>query len=106
AMDIVTVKMITSFATRPSAWFALLSTPALLAGMLALVLAQGARISGVTEEWLVLATVGLLLLFLGVNLVSLGILGELCVSTGDVSPRRILAPLARSVEAGNETNAV
>lgn len=105
-LDIVTIKMITGFAARPAHWFGLFGAAALAGGGLALILAQGARMGGMTEEWIVLATVGLLSLFLGAHLVSLGILGELFVRTGDFSPRRILAPLAGRVEVDHGTDPV
>ena len=45
ALDIVTIKMITGFATRPSVWFALLSLPVAIVGVLTMVArATGARI--------------------------------------------------------------
>ena len=91
--------MITSFAARPARWFGILSLPALLVGLLALVLAHGSRIGGLLEQWLVLAAVGMLLIFLGVHLISLGFLGELFVTTGDFSPRRNLRPDAEQIEA-------
>lgn len=93
-LDIVTVKMITGFASRPSLWFGLLSFPCIVLGLSTLLVAGTLLVSGVAGDWLVTSTVAMLFLFLGVHLLSLGIVGELVLRTGDYSPRRMVLPLA------------
>jgi len=101
-LDIVTIKMITSFAARPGRWFGMLGVPFLLLGPVVLAAAFLAGLRGATEPWLVVSVVGLLLVFLGVHLVSLGIVGELAVSTGDFSPRRTVVPVRQGIDDGQD----
>jgi glycosyltransferase involved in cell wall biosynthesis len=91
-LDIAKVKMITGFASRPSLWFGLLSFLFFVFGFSALFIAMGVYLAGFIEGWLVLSTVAFLLLFLGVHLLSLGMIGELFVTTGDYTPVKTLGP--------------
>jgi glycosyltransferase involved in cell wall biosynthesis len=90
ALDIMKVKMITGFASRPSLWFGLLSFPFFFFGLSVLFVATGMFLSRLIEEWMVISTVAFLLLFLGAHFLSLGIIGELCVKTGDYLPQKSL----------------
>jgi glycosyltransferase involved in cell wall biosynthesis len=85
-LDIITVKMITGFATRPALWFGSLSALFLLLGSAALITGGMAYAGRFLEEWMVISTVALLFLFLGGHLVALGILGELAMRTGNYVP--------------------
>jgi glycosyltransferase involved in cell wall biosynthesis len=89
-LDIMKVKMITGFASRPAIWFGLLSFPFIILGLSALFVAAGLYLGRVVDEWIVVSTVAFLLLFLGAHLLSLGIIGELCVETGDDSSNKSL----------------
>ncbi len=90
ALDIVTVKMITGFASRPALWFGLLSFTFVVLGAGAFLVASTLYLGRFVEGWMVTATVGLLLLFLGAHLLSLGIIAELVVRTGDYSTQTTL----------------
>jgi glycosyltransferase involved in cell wall biosynthesis len=89
-LDIMKIKMITGFAFRPALWFGLLGFPFIILGLSALLVAAGLYFGLFVEEWMVTSTVSFLLLFLGAHLLSLGIIGELCVETGDYSPKKSL----------------
>jgi glycosyltransferase involved in cell wall biosynthesis len=89
-LDIMKVKMITDFASRPALWFGILGFPFIFFGLSALLVAAGLYLGRVVEEWMVTSTVGFLLLFLGAHLFSLGIIAELCVETGDDSSNKSL----------------
>ena len=98
ALDIVQIKMITGFAVRPALWFGLLSVPATLLGLVALVIAGSQYLAGSAEGWVISSTVAMLLLFLGAHLLSLGIIGELAVNTGDYRPQRPVLPTIRELQ--------
>lgn len=85
ALDIVTVKMLTSFASRPACWFGLLSLPWVLLGGVTLAVGGALYAYDLIEEWTVMSTMAFLLLFLGNNLLAMGLMGELLVKTGDRS---------------------
>ena len=91
-LDIAKVKMIVGFASRPALWFGLLSFPFIIFGVSALFVAGGLYLGEFIDEWMVISTVAFLLLFLGTHLLSLGIIGELCVKTGDYLPEKSLDP--------------
>jgi len=52
-----------------------------------------AMLRGVTETWLVSSTVAFLLFFLATHLLSLGVVGELVVTTGDYRSHSSVVPL-------------
>jgi glycosyltransferase involved in cell wall biosynthesis len=91
-LDIITVKMITGFIARPALWFAMAGLPFLVLGMLTLLIAGGMYLGGFVEGWMVLSTAAFLLLFLGTNLLAMGVVGELIVKTGDYSSTMDLKP--------------
>jgi hypothetical protein len=75
-LDLFTVKMLVAFATRPAAWFGLLSLPFWLGacigtGAITLLVA-----TGYGSPLIVVGSVTLLLTCTGVQLVSMGLLGE------------------------------
>jgi len=92
AMDIITIKMITSFATRPALWFGLLGFPFLLVGICTFLVAGGMYFHNLIDGWIVLSTVAFLFLFLSVHLISVGIVAELSMKTGDYIPKEFLQP--------------
>jgi glycosyltransferase involved in cell wall biosynthesis len=87
-LDIITVKMITGFASRPSAWFGILSVPFIVLGFGGLLAGSRMFFGNLIEEWVVISTASLLFFFLGAHLVSIGFIGELFVKTGDYSPKK------------------
>ena len=83
ALDIVTVKMLTGFASRPARWFGLLSLPWVILGGVTLAVGGALYAYDFIEEWTVMSTMAFLLLFLGNNLLAMGLIGELLVKTGE-----------------------
>jgi glycosyltransferase involved in cell wall biosynthesis len=98
ALDIVTVKMLTGFASRPACWFGLLSLPWALVGGVTLALGGALYAYDFVEEWTVMSTIAFLLLFLGNNLLAMGLMGELLVKTGDHPSRTDLRPTTSWLE--------
>jgi len=94
-LDIITVKLITGFATRPMLWFGFMSGSAICLGFSVMLVGELRRATLLPEEWLVIYTVGFLLLFLGIHFIALGIVGELTMRTGDFSPQKSLVRSAQ-----------
>jgi hypothetical protein len=90
ALDIITVKLITRSASRPALWFGLPSFPVFGSGFSTLVVAAAMYSEPQPSEWLVMSTVALLFLLLGVHLLSMGIIGELSMRTGDYLPEKVV----------------
>jgi len=90
ALDIITIKMITSFATRPALWFGLLGFPFLLVGICTLFVAGGMYFNNLIGGWMVLSTGAFLFFFLSIHLISMGIVAELSLKTGDYLPKESL----------------
>lgn len=86
-LDIITVKMLIGSVSRPALWFGILSLPLFLLGGLLLAVAWGFNTPSDIEEWVVLSTIGFLLIFLGVQFIAIGAIGELSMKTGDYSPQ-------------------
>ncbi len=91
-LDIITVKLITGFASRPALWFGLPSFAILGLSLSALLIAVGMYSEQLLSEWLTMSTVAVLLFLLGVHLLSMGMIGELCLRTGDYLPEQLLRP--------------
>ena len=89
-LDIITVKLITRFASRPALWFGLPSFSIFGLSLSALLVAAGMYSEQLPSEWLVMSTVAVLFFLLGVHLLSMGMIGELCLRTGDYLPEHIL----------------
>ena len=79
-LDMVKVKMITSFSSRPGLWFGFLYGPVLMAGLLIAIFSCWLYVTSVGEDLLNIATVAFLLLSLGGHLLSMGIVGELLLN--------------------------
>jgi glycosyltransferase involved in cell wall biosynthesis len=88
ALDIITVKMITGFGSRPGLWFGLLSLPFATLGVVSLLTAAAMFLQDQIEEWMVLSIVGLLLFFLSAHLIAMAGIGELSWKTGDSLPAK------------------
>jgi len=94
ALDIITIKMITSFATRPALWFGLLGFPFLLVGIGTFLVAGRMYFHNLIGGWIVLSTVAFLLIFVSAHLISIGIVAELSMKTGDYLPKISLRPIS------------
>lgn len=97
-LDIVMIKMITGFGSRPMRWFGLLSAPFLLLGFPLLLVMTAVALGGNTDVFLVGSTTAFLLIFCGAFLLSLGIVGELLVKTGDHFARQTVLPTEEQVK--------
>jgi glycosyltransferase involved in cell wall biosynthesis len=91
-LDIITVKLITGFGSRPALWFGLPSFAVFGLSLSALTIAVRMYSKQLPPESLVMSTVAILLFVLGVHLLSMGVIGELCLSTGDYRPEEMLRP--------------
>lgn len=88
ALDIVTIKMLSGFSSRPAVWFGLFSFPWLGLAALALFAALNLYYDSPLNEWFVMFTVSFLFLFLAAHLVALGMIGELFMRAADFAPSR------------------
>ena len=67
ALDIITVKTLTGFASRPGLWFAMFGIPAIALGFSTILVVAVAFFSDTLRSWSVPFTCGLLWVFLGVH---------------------------------------
>ena len=94
-LDLIAIKMIAGFASRPLAWFAMLAVPALLLSMVMFIGGVTASMLG-TESVLPMTGSGLFFASLGLFLLFSGGLGELINRTGDTSVAKF--PLLTAIE--------
>ena len=94
-LDIFVVRMITGFTSRPGLWFGLLSLPTIVVGVAAFLLAVNSLLGRASEQWLMLSTAAFLCFFLAAHLISLGVIAELVVHTGEFSPGKTLRPTTK-----------
>ncbi len=87
-LDLLTIKMLLGFTTRPAKWFALLSAPFLAGALLALAASVYIQLSlSPGEKYpLVFPSITLLFVFAFSHLVILGVFSELVVRVGDFRP--------------------
>jgi glycosyltransferase involved in cell wall biosynthesis len=97
-LDIITVKMIISFASRPALWFGLLSVPFIFLGLITLVVAAGFNDDSFIDARLVISTSAFLWLSLSTHLITMGMLGELSMKTGHYRPKDSLTPTIMVLE--------
>jgi len=98
-LDIITVKMIIGFASKPLRWFGFFSLPFVIAGFVSFFATKNFLAVEKIESWLVMTTVGLLFFFLGTHLIALGIIGELSMKTGDFRPSKGLRPNIKTLRS-------
>ena len=96
-LDIIAVKLITGSASRPALWFGLPSFSVFGLGLLAFFIAAEMYSAQLPFEWLVLSTVGVLFFLLSLHLLSMGMIGELCMRTGNYLPEKVLRPTIRTL---------
>jgi glycosyltransferase involved in cell wall biosynthesis len=84
-LDLFLIKMLTSFAARPALWFGILSIPAVLWGLMCLLVLGIWGISGI-----VIPTLAFLSFSLSGHLIAIGVLGEMVLKVGDFRPERML----------------
>ena len=90
ALDIITVKMLSGFSSRPVLWFGLVSMACLVLALAALLAAISLYYNDLLYDWLIMFTTSFLLFFLGSHLVAVGMIGELFIRTRDSVRRKIL----------------
>lgn len=90
ALDIVTVKMLSGFSSRPALWFGLFGFPCLFLGLSALSVALSLYYNGVFNDWFVMFTASFLFVFLGAHLLTLGMIGEVFLRVRDYLPKKSL----------------
>jgi hypothetical protein len=96
ALDIITVKLISGFASRPGLWFGIPSFFFFVLGLIELV-AVGAYSASDVERWTVLSTIVFLFFLLSAHLFTMGIIGELSLKTGDYRPQKTFQPTVTAV---------
>jgi glycosyltransferase involved in cell wall biosynthesis len=87
-LDLFLMKMLTGFSAQPLLWFVVISLPTLAVGLLCLVpitLFEAASVVWPSMALLCLTVVG--------HFLSMGILGEMLLLTGDYKPGRLMARL-------------
>jgi Glycosyl transferase family 2 len=89
-LDLMVIKTVASFASRPLRWFALLSTPLLLIGLIALTHAIFHMAATRGHLSLPIAGAGIVFLSSAVILLFSGALAELIYSSGDIRDREFL----------------
>jgi glycosyltransferase involved in cell wall biosynthesis len=96
ALDIITVKLISGFASRPGLWFGIGSVVFFVLGLFELFVG-GVYSASDVKGWTVLSAVVFLLFLLSAHLFTMGIIGELSLKTGDYRPQKTLEPTLTSV---------
>jgi glycosyltransferase involved in cell wall biosynthesis len=96
ALDIITVKLISGFASRPGLWFGVPSVACFVLGLVGLLFGSVYTASNV-NTWTVVSTVVSLFFLLSGHLFTMGIIGELSIKTGDYRPAKSLEPTITSV---------
>jgi glycosyltransferase involved in cell wall biosynthesis len=90
ALDIIAVKAIIGFGSRPALWFGLPSIGCFLGAALSLLFVSGGYATATVEEWLAISTVAFLVFLLSGHLFMMGMIGELSVKTGNYRPGKTL----------------
>jgi hypothetical protein len=103
-LDLMVIKTVASFTSRPLLWFSILCIPLTLIGCVALLAGliiphAGGHVS------LPLAGAGLIFLMAAVTLIASGTLGELVYKLGDVRPEQF-ARLSKRIAAGRLDSSV
>ena len=97
ALDIMVIRMITGFASRPLVWFGFLSVPCFVLGTVFLGMAIGPYFGQDTEQWLIPSIVSFLFIFLSGHLVTTGVIAELIVKTSDFIFNRLFLPIRKHI---------
>jgi hypothetical protein len=85
-LDLMVIKTVASFTSRPLLWFSLLCLPLTLVGLLALAAGLLATLTAGGRMSLPLTGTGIIFLTASVTLMASGTLGELVYKLGDVRP--------------------
>ena len=96
-LDLLAIKTLISFASRPLLWFASLAVPAALISLVAFFSSFSAFFSGEGQPGLVMPGIAVLFAALTVFLLFCGALGELIYKTGDIDLYRLSSLTARKL---------
>jgi glycosyltransferase involved in cell wall biosynthesis len=102
-LDLLTIKMLLGFTTRPAKWFAILSVPFLAGMLLSFAASVYTQLTLLPDEKypLVFPSITILCVFAFAHLVILGVFSELVVRMGDFRPTEtalsLLQPMLRPV---------
>lgn len=102
--DLMVIKSVTAFSSRPLMWFTMLALPLLVAGLAALAYTTVSVVSGTAPISLPIAGSGLICLSAAVMLFLSGALGELVYKTGDMrqhSFTRLTSKVVRSSDSAS-----
>ena len=102
-LDLMVIKTVASFTSRPLAWFTLLSLPLIVIGTLALGYSLFTVLTGSAPFSLSIAGSGLIFLSSAAILISSGAFGELVYKTGDMRESdfaRLTRTIQRRPDAG------
>jgi hypothetical protein len=99
ALDLLAIKTLTSFASRPIQWFAALAMPAMLASALVTVVILAGMARTDDGSLVIAAGVAMLLAATGGFYLVCGVLGALVFETGHVRPGELLGLTAKKVSA-------
>ncbi len=98
-LDLLVVKMLTGFVSRPALWFGLLSVPALFLGTICLL---GFLIP---DSSVIFSTLSLLFFALAGHFLVMGVMGEMVLHTGDFHQGQMLARITiTEVDPSTSTN--
>ncbi|MDM7917274.1 MAG: glycosyltransferase family 2 protein [Candidatus Eisenbacteria bacterium] len=92
-IDLLMIKMVTQFASRPGSWFGLLALPWLILGILAS-LYWGIRLIGGVQSLIVAPTLAILFFYMFGHMMMLSVLSEMLLAYGD---RRFLRRIAEAL---------
>jgi glycosyltransferase involved in cell wall biosynthesis len=98
-LDLMVIKTVASFTSRPLLWFSLLCLPLTLVGLLALAAGLLATLTAGGRMSLPLTGSGIIFLMAGVTLMASGTLGELVYKLGDVRPQDFARLTMKAVHA-------
>jgi glycosyltransferase involved in cell wall biosynthesis len=101
--DMITIKMLTQFGSRPGAWFGILALPWLLLGVSACLAWAAGSMGFAFSDSVVLSSVGIMCVYLGGHLVSLALLAEVLLAHVDRRYFRHLASVLSSREERDPT---
>lgn len=87
-IDLLTVKTLISFASRPLYWFSIIAAPFILVGTMAAVSALFIGEDQSSSVWVSTAGTGLLFIALAIFLFGIGLIGDLVYRFGDLSLER------------------
>ncbi|MEQ1656022.1 MAG: glycosyltransferase family 2 protein [Nitrospira sp.] len=97
-LDLFLMKMLTGFAAQPALWFVMISLPTLLFGVVCMI--PFLFLNATSVVW---PAMGFLCFAVAGHFLSMGILGEMILETGDFQPGRLLAKSLGKIARGSHS---